>query len=165
RALIDDALLLTHLPPDSGVELKTNVAPDAPAIICDQDKIAQVLVNLMDNALDAMTSPGTITLDASRHSDGGLVLSIADTGTGMSEEVLAHAFDPFYTTKPTGEGTGLGLSICRGIVRAHDGQMKIDSRPGQGTQVIITLPPEPLAYPAVARVAETQPSRTQSPPY
>jgi signal transduction histidine kinase len=165
RALIDDALLLVHLPPDAGVELKTNVAPDTPAIICDQDKIAQVLVNLIDNALDAMTSPGTITLNASRHSDGGLVLKVTDTGAGMSDEVLAHAFDPFYTTKPTGEGTGLGLSICRGIVRAHDGQMKIDSRPGQGTQVTITLPPEPLAHPAVAKAAATQPSRTQTPPY
>ncbi len=163
RALIDDALILIHLPTDSGVELKINIAPDAPAIICDQDKIAQVLVNLIDNALDATLSPGTITLNASRHSDGGLVLKVTDTGAGMSEEVLAHAFDPFYTTKPAGEGTGLGLSICRGIVRAHDGQMSIESRPGHGTQVAITLPPEPLTYPAVARVAEAQPARTQAP--
>lgn len=127
--------------------------------------MASWMVNLMDNAFDAITSPGTITLNASRHADSGLILNISDTGTGMSEEVLAHASDPFYTTKPTGEGTGLGLSICRGIVRAHDGQMTIESRPGQGAQVTITLPPEPLAHPVAARVAEAQPPRTQAPPY
>ena len=165
QALIDDALILIHLPSGSGVELKINITPDAPAIICDQDKIAQVLVNLLDNALDATASPGTITLNASRHSSDGLVLKVTDTGAGMSEEVQAHVFEPFYTTKPVGEGSGLGLSICQGIVRAHDGQMTIESRPGQGTQATIILPSEPLAYPAVARVAAAQPSRTQSPPY
>ena len=70
-------------------------------------------------------------------------MKVADTGKGMPPEVAAQAFDPFYTIKPVGEGTGPGLSICRGIVRAHDGQLEIRSQVGQGTEVILVLPPEP----------------------
>ncbi|MBI2202122.1 MAG: hypothetical protein HYU43_09325 [Armatimonadetes bacterium] len=131
------------LSPGSGIEVRTVIVPDAPAVICDRDQIVQVLVNLIDNARDAITPPGTITLWAGRSHDGGLIMKVGDTGTGMPPEVAAQAFDPFYTTKPVGKGTGLGLSLCRGIMRAHDGQMEIDSTVGRGTQIILTLPPEP----------------------
>lgn len=143
KDLFDDALALVLLSPGSGIEVRTVIVPDAPAVICDRDQIVQVLVNLIDNARDAITPPGTITLWAGRSHDGGLIMKVGDTGTGMPPEVAAQAFDPFYTTKPVGKGTGLGLSLCRGIMRAHDGQMEIDSTVGRGTQIILTLPPEP----------------------
>ena len=151
RALIDDALQLIHLTPGSGLDLQVHVASDAPQVICDYDKVVQALVNLIDNARDALdeaaqnnAGPRTLSITADRNSNNELLIKVADTGTGMDARRLARAFDPFYTTKPIGQGTGLGLSICRGIVEAHDGKLLIDSEPGKGTTVTILLPLEPL---------------------
>ena len=68
-------------------------------------------------------------------------LSISDMGIGMSKEILAHLFEPFYTTKPRGEGTGLGLSVVYGIIQSHEGWITVDSSPGKGTRFDIFLPP------------------------
>jgi signal transduction histidine kinase len=148
--LITGAMDLARLPPDAEVEVRVHIAPDAPEIICDPDQIAQVLANLLTNARDAITPPGLIELAAAGGPHGGLILTVSDTGMGMSPETLARAFDPFYTTKPVGEGTGLGLSICRGIAQAHDGHIEIESHIGKGTRVTITLPPEPRPAPVPA---------------
>jgi signal transduction histidine kinase len=67
-------------------------------------------------------------------------ISIRDTGTGMSEKVQRHIFEPFYTTKEVGEGTGLGLSISYGIIQKHKGKIEVFSEPGQGSEFVITLP-------------------------
>lgn len=72
-----------------------------------------------------------------------VVVEIADTGTGIPAELLARVCEPFFTTKDEGKGTGLGLAICRRIVQQHHGTLEVESRPGQGTTVRITLPVRP----------------------
>jgi signal transduction histidine kinase len=114
-------------------------AGDLPRIEAYAGELNQVWTNLIDNALDAMDGRGTLRL-AARAEDGGVVVEIGDTGSGMPAEVAAHAFEPFYTTKDVGRGTGLGLDIARRIVvERHSGEITIDSRPGQ-TVLRVRLP-------------------------
>ena len=102
-------------------------------------ELNQVWTNLIDNALDAMDGRGTLRV-ATRVDADELVVEIADTGPGFPPEVLARAFEPFYTTKEIGRGTGLGLDIARRIVEdRHHGRIAIDSRPG-ATVVSVRLP-------------------------
>jgi signal transduction histidine kinase len=152
KTLLDDAAHLAYAFPAKADHVQMAVAPDAPDIICDHDKVVQVLVNLLTNANDALAEiaaeggpPGQIRAMASRGPNGQLVIQISDTGTGMDAETLAHIFEPFYTTKPIGKGTGLGLAICRGIVEAHNGELYITSELGRGATAILKLPPEPAA--------------------
>jgi signal transduction histidine kinase len=123
-------------------------------------KLQQVLLNLVMNARDAMPNGGTLTLLTSRH-DGRVRVSVADTGGGISADVLPRIFDPFFTTKndpqstPEGgrKGTGLGLSVSYGIVREHGGEIEVESTPGRGTRFLLTFPVyEPsVERPAAAR--------------
>jgi PAS domain S-box-containing protein len=109
----------------------------------DPSQMEQVLLNLVVNARDAMPSGGTATIVTMREPgpDGTrVVLGVHDTGVGMSPEVQARAFDPFYTTKPPGQGTGLGLSTVHGIVLQSGGAVWLESVPGAGTTVWVSLP-------------------------
>lgn len=118
----------------------------------DASQLDQVVMNLCSNAVQAMPDGGTLSvaLDAANvvGSGSGADLSacgyaritVSDTGTGISADVLERVFDPFFTTKEIGRGTGLGLSIAHGIVTAHGGAISIDSVPGAGTDVIVHLP-------------------------
>jgi signal transduction histidine kinase/ActR/RegA family two-component response regulator len=107
-------------------------------VLGDATELREVVTNLVKNALDALASGGRIEVLA-RRQDGRMCLDVVDDGPGMPPEVLAHAFDPFFTTK--GErGTGLGLCLCQQIVERHGGEIRVDSRPGTGTRVSITLP-------------------------
>ncbi|MBU1228659.1 MAG: ATPase [Proteobacteria bacterium] len=113
-------------------------------LCADGDALKQALLNLLVNALDAVTDEGgRISLSARREGDGVLV-SVADNGQGMDEAVRQQAFEPFFTAKR--QGTGLGLAIVQGIMRAHKGRAFIDSTPGQGTTVHLYFPdcPETL---------------------
>ena len=123
-----------------------------PALV-DPNQLENALLNLCINARDAMPDGGRITIETAnkwiddhtgreRHLQPGQYLSVCvtDTGTGMSPEVQARAFDPFYTTKPMGEGTGLGLSMIYGFARQSGGQVRIYSEMGQGTTMCIYLP-------------------------
>ncbi len=124
------------------------------AVIADRGAIEQVLVNLATNARDAMDRGGTLsvktaltTIDAREAAQRGVetvgefvVISVGDTGTGMDAETLAHIFEPFYTTKPTGRGTGLGMAMVYGLVSRHGGFVKIDSTLGEGTTVHVFFP-------------------------
>src|SRR5262249_2239517 len=98
--------------------------------------------NLSINARDAMPDGGTLTIATTLdpHNDGRVIVSVSDTGTGMSPEVVARAFDPFFTTKPPGKGTGLGLSQVYGIVRQIGGEVSIETAPGKGTTIRLALP-------------------------
>jgi signal transduction histidine kinase len=109
--------------------------------------LRRVLLNLVQNALDAMPQGGTLTL-AGQRTATQVQLHVRDTGSGMSAEQLARIFEPLYTTKP--EGTGLGLYIVREIMAAHAGHVTVQSVEGQGTTFTLTLPPAGDATPAGA---------------
>jgi signal transduction histidine kinase len=122
-----------------GVTIVREFGTDVPMIEAYAGELNQVWTNLIDNAVDAMGESGTLRV-ATRVEDGEVVIEIADTGPGMPPDVAARAFEPFYTTKDVGKGTGLGLDIARRIiVERHQGQIMIDSRPGE-TVLRVKLP-------------------------
>jgi two-component system, sporulation sensor kinase E len=120
-----------------GLEVKTKFAAQLPKSPIDANQIQQALVNLVKNAMQAMTKGGTLTLQTGEGSDGVWV-SVADTGGGIPQEQVARIFEPFYTTKK--KGSGLGLMIVQRIVRAHGGRIDLDSQIGRGTTFRIWLP-------------------------
>jgi PAS domain S-box-containing protein len=129
----------------SGVELRIHAPEPGTAVIGDATQLLQVLTNLVGNANDAIAGEGTITVDARREtataSTGAtLVIDVVDTGHGMSPEVIARLWEPFFTTKPLGKGTGLGLPMVAAIVRAHGGSIAVDSDGRTGSRFTVTLP-------------------------
>lgn len=136
RALVDDVLLL-HVgsSQSSGVHIEKELPMDLPRVMGSPNKLKQVLVNLCKNALEAMPDGGMIRLSAS-HTSELVSLCISDTGTGIPEVI--DVFQPFETTKQ--HGTGLGLPIARQIIRAHGGDLVYESKVGQGTTFVLSLP-------------------------
>ncbi len=120
-----------------GLTVKTKLARQLPAVPLDATQMQQVLVNLVKNAIHAMTRGGTLTLQSGEGADGVWV-SVADTGGGIPQEQINRIFEPFFTTKKT--GTGLGLMIVQRIVRAHGGRIELESHVGRGTTFRIRLP-------------------------
>jgi signal transduction histidine kinase len=113
---------------------------DVPPVECLEGQIAQVLVNLLANAADAVAGAGRITLRTRRGGADTAVVEIEDTGVGIADDALEKIFEPFYTTKPVGGGTGLGLAISYGIVSRHHGRIQVESRVGAGTCFRIEIP-------------------------
>ncbi len=109
-------------------------------INCYPGKISQVFMNLLINSIQSMEKEGTITITTKRGRNGRVELIFSDTGVGMSKEIQSKIFDPFFTTKPVGEGTGMGLSIVHGIIKDHNGDILVSSKPGMGTEFKIILP-------------------------
>jgi len=122
-----------------GIELIRILSPDLPEITADPAQLNQVLVNLVVNALQSICGTGRITVET-RFCDSSVHLVVADTGAGMTEEVLEQIFVPFFTTKDVGQGTGLGLPVIHGIVTAHGGSIDVESSVGHGTRFEIRLP-------------------------
>lgn len=120
-----------------GITVKTKPARVLTATPIDATQLQQVLVNLVKNAAQAMSTGGTLTLQTGETSENVWV-SVADTGGGIPQEQISRIFDPFYTTKK--KGSGLGLMIVQRIVRAHDGRIELDSQVGRGTTFRIWLP-------------------------
>ncbi|MGI9238617.1 MAG: sensor histidine kinase [Woeseiaceae bacterium] len=112
---------------------------DVPPIYCSASQINQIFLNLLTNAADAISGGGDIVLQTWEE-DGNVLISISDSGAGMPADVLPNILDPFFTTKEVGKGTGLGLSIVDQIVTKHDGEILIESEPGEGTCVTVSLP-------------------------
>jgi len=123
-----------------GVELKVDLPETAITAPIDRDKIEQVLLNLVLNALQASENGGSVTITLKREPGGRALVSVADTGKGISREDLPRIFDPYFTTKPS--GTGLGLAIVHKIVEAHGGEIRAVSEKGQGTTMEIYIPLE-----------------------
>ena len=121
-----------------GIELVRHF-DDLPLVRCLPDEINQVWTNLVHNALQAMDHKGTLTLGLRRDGDNALV-SVTDTGCGMTPEVRERIFDAFFTTKPAGEGTGLGLDIVRKIIEKHGGDIFVESEVGRGSTFTVSLP-------------------------
>jgi two-component system cell cycle sensor histidine kinase/response regulator CckA len=149
----DLAAVLKETFPKS-ISIKFDVAPELWTIAADPTQIHQILMNLCINARDAMRTGGTITLGARNveldenyariHIDAApgafVLITVTDTGTGMSKEVQQRIFDPFFTTKSVGEGTGLGLSTALTLVKSHGGFINVYSEAGKGTQFSIYFP-------------------------
>lgn len=106
---------------------------------CFPGKINQVFMNIISNAIQAISGQGKIFI-RTWESNGNVKISIRDTGAGMSDDVRKKIFDPFFTTKDVGKGTGLGLSISFGIIQKHNGEIEVFSQPGNGTEFIISIP-------------------------
>jgi len=148
-------LLRASLP--SAIEIRELIGVRTPDVLGDETQVHQIVMNLSTNAAHAMPDGGVLEIGLRRadvddrvaSSHPGLmpgayaVLSVTDTGAGMSREVLERATEPFFTTKPVGVGTGLGLSVIHGIVRSLSGALEIRSEPGRGTEVDIYLPAAP----------------------
>jgi two-component system NtrC family sensor kinase len=123
------------------VKIVERIAPDLPQIEADAAQLPNIFVNLMDNAADAMSDGGTLTIQADPSPDRqSVVVQVKDTGHGISPENVKKLFSPFFTTKPVGQGTGLGLSIAYGVVKMHLGTIQVNSEVGKGTTFTITLP-------------------------
>ncbi len=125
------------------IELVIRLAPDLAPVRADPTQMEQVLLNLAVNARDAMPDGGCLTIatqEVDLHSGPGVRVRVQDTGVGMSEEVRAHLFEPFYTTKDVGKGTGLGLATAYGIVRQSGGEISVESEAGKGSVFLIDLP-------------------------
>jgi hypothetical protein len=151
---VREALQLVRATLPASVEIREALFADTPMVVCDGTEIYQVLMNLATNAAHAMPEGGVLDVRlgpvdvssdlAARRPDlvpgRHALLTVSDTGHGMSTETLERAFDPFYTTKPAGQGTGLGLPVIRDIVQALGGTIEIQSEPGQGTRVAVYLP-------------------------
>jgi signal transduction histidine kinase len=140
-----------------GVTLRVELGDAMPLVWADAEKLHQVLVNLLANAIAATSEGGTVTISAGSRPASPeeievslrvgnaacttmVTIAVSDTGSGMPEEDLQKAFTPFFTTKAIGKGTGLGLFISRETVQAHGGTLTLDSEVGKGTTVVISLP-------------------------
>lgn len=137
-----------------GIKVRTELQPSLWITLCDANQLESALLNLAINARDAMPGGGTLTIETGNTIIGEahkrlypelkpgeyVTVTVTDDGTGMTPDVVARAFDPFYTTKPLGQGTGLGLSMVYGFVKQSGGHITIRSEPGRGAIVHFKLP-------------------------
>jgi len=125
---------------EQAIRVTTELDPDADLVLADKVQVQQVLLNLIRNAMEAMAGAQRrdLTIESRREADDMVRISVCDTGSGLSDQVLATLFQPFMTTKPN--GMGVGLSICRTIVEAHGGRIWAENRPGGGAAFAFTLP-------------------------
>jgi signal transduction histidine kinase len=151
RAVLKTALNLSRASIKHRARIETELE-DVPTVLAEEGRLAQVLVNLLVNAGQAIpegeNAENVITAASRTRPDGWAELEVRDTGCGIPQEDLARIFDPFFTTKPVGVGTGLGLSICHGIIEAAGGRMEVESAVGVGTRFRVLLPPAGSPTPA-----------------
>jgi signal transduction histidine kinase len=165
QRIIDDTLVLLERELQKyRVQLELKVTP-TPKVMANGNQIQQVLLNLMINARQAMPEGGRLIVGLRHDAEANVVeLSVRDSGTGMSTEVLHRIFDNFFTTKSGADesgrgGTGLGLSACRHIIEAHKGKIRVESAPGKGTLFTVKLPvavTQPTPAPSLTPTLETQ---------
>ncbi len=121
------------------VEFKTNLDPNLPIIEVVPDQIIQVFINILINSLDAIQGEGIVKVN-STFDEKNIYVNISDNGTGIEEEITKKIFDPFFTTKQVGKGTGLGLSVSYGIIKKFNGEIKVKSNLGEGSEFTIQIP-------------------------
>ncbi|MBI5286655.1 MAG: HAMP domain-containing protein [Deltaproteobacteria bacterium] len=146
KELLEDTITATRdLLEVSRVEVKRDYNGLGDEVISgDELYLRQVFTNIIMNAIDAMPGGGRLEVGMGRDEDGLLQISFKDTGIGISEENLKKVFDPFFTTKEVGKGTGLGLPVSLAIIERHGGKMEVLSQEGDGTTVVVSLPPASL---------------------
>lgn len=142
RELDATLLLLKHKIPEN-ITIHQNYS-EIPKIWCIPGKLNQVFMNILSNALQAVEeknpSQGHIHISTELIASDWLRIRIRDNGIGMTEELISHIFDPFYTTKSIDKGNGLGLSICMGFIQLHNGTIQVSSQPDNGAEFEINLP-------------------------
>ncbi len=140
--LLRDVLkVMEHQFEMNGIEIAADLSEGLPEMTIDPEKIKQVFMNILMNAKDAINGTGRIRIKSDLDAkDNTVIITFTDTGCGILRDNLPHIFDPFFTTKPTGKGTGLGLSVSYGIIQDHGGNIEVESKVGEGTTFIITLP-------------------------
>jgi two-component system NtrC family sensor kinase len=126
----------------ANVKIETKLSQNLPRIQASPSEVQQVLLNLVNNAIDAIERPGGTVTVITRSKGNEIFLEVHDTGKGIPEANLARIFDPFFTTKPVGQGTGLGLSICYGIVEKMGGKITVESEIEKGTAFTVIFPQE-----------------------
>lgn len=139
RAARDTLSLLTYQMRKQGVEPVADFDPALPALWAREGGMRGICMNLAMNAVQAMPKGGILTV-RTRRVPGGVRLEVEDTGPGIPPEHIDRIWDPFFTTKPTGQGTGLGLSITQRIVARHGGQIRAENVPGAGARFVVELP-------------------------
>jgi len=147
--VIDKAVMLARNEVPPGISILSDIDGQI-TLPMDSQKMTEVFLNLLINAIQAIDPPGEIILSASaQHQRNRVVIRIRDTGRGIDPDALPYIFDPFFTTRSEGKGSGLGLSVAHGIIRRHGGSIRAESRKNMGTLFIITLPlvPGPGAKP------------------
>lgn len=144
-AVIEEMLdFFTPMARHANIAIKSYLPADLPRVLMDRELFKQAILNLLLNALQAMPEGGELTIQATNHSQpvvGGsrpVIFDFIDTGVGMTPDVLARIFRPFFSTKPN--GNGLGLATARKVVQAHSGTLAVQSEAGHGTKFTITLP-------------------------
>jgi signal transduction histidine kinase len=136
---LDSTLLLLRNKYKDHVEIIREYDRNIPMIECYPGQLSQVFMNILNNAIQAITKEGKIIIKTEL-SGNDVIVYISDNGKGIDKGVMRHIFDPFFTTKEVGEGTGLGLSISYGIIQEHKGQIQVDSQIGEGTTFKIVFP-------------------------
>jgi len=149
-ALIDEVVEnMSRKVEGDSIGIRSMVQPGLPTMNIDADQVRQMLINLVQNGIDAVGGPGRaaepreaeVAIEATLSDAGDAVeIRVRDTGSGMPPEVQSEIFTPFFTTKQLGKGTGMGLSIVYGVVKMHSGEISVDSTPGKGTTFSIRLP-------------------------
>jgi two-component system, NtrC family, sensor kinase len=144
---LDSTLLILNHQLKQGISIVKDYG-DLPLIECYPGQLNQVFMNILQNAIDALQSQPDrpnkqIEIQTQRLLNNQISVRIQDNGSGMPSNIISQIFDPFFTTKPVGKGTGLGLSICYQIIQKHQGQIEVNSRLGEGTEFVITLPIHP----------------------
>ncbi|SDX59650.1 hybrid sensor histidine kinase/response regulator [Thiocapsa roseopersicina] len=162
NALVGGMLDLLEVSVAEGTELSALLAPDLPRVRVDPGQLENALMNLVINARDALDGGGRISVTTAAAGDDAVEVAVEDTGRGIPADVLERVCEPFFTTKAPGKGSGLGLSMVYGFARQSGGEMRIESRIGEGTTVRIRLP---VAEPS-ATVSEhiADPVRDANPP-
>jgi two-component system, NtrC family, sensor kinase len=122
------------------INLRQEIAAGLPHVEGNRQELQQVLLNLIINAVQAMPGGGDLTVKAVQDKHKRIIVTVQDTGVGISKEHLPHIFDPFFTTKEVGKGTGLGLSVSYGIIKKHGGRITVDSAPGTGSTFSVVIP-------------------------
>ncbi len=141
HALLQDIVGFTrHKAKQQGVAVTLDLGHDLGEVVASATELQQVILNLVNNAIDAIAGPGGRVLLRARQDSDYISIDVEDTGQGIPADVLPRIFEPFFTTKPMGKGTGLGLAICRDILAGMGASISVDSVPGHGTAFHVRLP-------------------------
>jgi len=137
---------LENMARESGVEIKVRIPDGIAPLVADERALIQMLNNLLSNGIKFTPEHGKVDITATEDENGAISISVSDTGIGMTEEELARALQPFEQIDPGKvrgqKGTGLGLTICTKLMRLHNGELRIESNPGEGTDAKLCFPPE-----------------------